>query len=155
MPIKKTVQTQVARTPSTNLLTSYSSQQYLDIQDTATVSTTLSGCISRIEPGRKPKRLLYMQQHLSRNLPDLKPPQPTPTVRKQQEKQPKVDAATTNPYDLPNLLQIMTRDSSMESLSQMKPIKYQGIKVKVKMREFISLVTQGLISRGENHHVGI
>jgi hypothetical protein len=37
----------------------------------------------------------------------------------------------------------------------MKPIKYQGIKVKVKMREFISLVTQGLISRGENHHVGI
>jgi hypothetical protein len=61
MSIKKTVQTQVARTPSTNLLTSYSSQQYLDIQDTATVSTTLSGCISRIEPGRKPKRLLYMQ----------------------------------------------------------------------------------------------
>ena len=49
----------------------------------------------------------------------------------------------------------MTRDSSKESLSQMKPTKYQGIKVKVKMRDFISLVTQGLRSRGENHHAGI
>jgi hypothetical protein len=60
MSIKKTVQTQVARTPSTILLTSSSSQQYLDTPDTATASTTLSGCISRIEPSRKPKRLIYM-----------------------------------------------------------------------------------------------
>ena len=49
----------------------------------------------------------------------------------------------------------MTRDSSKDSLSQIKPTKYHGIRVKVKMRDFISLVTQGLRSRGENHYVGI
>ena len=49
----------------------------------------------------------------------------------------------------------MTRDSSKESLSQTKPIKYQGIKVKVKMRNFLSLATQGLRSRGDNPYMAI
>jgi hypothetical protein len=60
MSIKKTFQTQVARTPSTTLLTSTSSQQYLDTPDAAAASTTLSGCIRRIEPARKPQNMLYM-----------------------------------------------------------------------------------------------
>jgi hypothetical protein len=68
---------------------------------------------------------------------------------------PKVELLTQNPYDLPNLLQNMTRDSSKDSFNQIKPSKYQGIKVKVKMRDFISLATQGLRLRGENHHVEI